>query len=72
MSDNKDSDIDQVKQGSNEQDLEKIELIEKKDGKGKEDNDGKKAKTADESTKKGDEESPMSKAFCFSKYITFW
>ena len=72
MSDNKDEHIGQVKQGSNEQDLEKIELIEKKDGKGKDHHDGEKANTPDESTKKGDGGSPMSKAFFFSKYITFW
>jgi len=72
MSDKKDSDIGLVNQGATEKDLENIELKEKtKEGKEKF-HDGEKAKTTDDSGKKGDKESPISKAFFISKYITFW
>ena len=72
MSDSKDGDIGQINKGAIEKDLDNIELKEKtKEGKEK-CHDDEKAKTPDDSTKKDDKASPMSKAFFISKYITFW
>ena len=72
MSDNKKEDIAQSGNGGTEKDVENIELDEKaKDEKDQLLNDGEKEETP-ESPKGKDRESPISKAFFFSKYITFW